>query len=107
MIRAANIADVKNRLSMYLQLVRAGEEIVIRDRNLPVARQVPIAPSDSTSEELALVAGGEMSLPSGPLDAARFWSIGKDLAVSADLGTLAAEAVSQDREERDAGVLGR
>ena len=36
---AVNIAELKARLSSYLQRVRAGEEIVTRDRNLPVANR--------------------------------------------------------------------
>jgi antitoxin (DNA-binding transcriptional repressor) of toxin-antitoxin stability system len=39
---AVNIAELKAQLSSYLQLVCAGEEIMIRDRNLPVAELVPL-----------------------------------------------------------------
>lgn len=38
-MRSVNIAELKNRLSAYIRFARAGEEIVIRDRNLPVARR--------------------------------------------------------------------
>lgn len=39
-----SIRDMKNRLSKYLKLVRAGEEVVITDRGKPVAQLTPIEP---------------------------------------------------------------
>lgn len=39
----ASISDLKNRLSAYLQKVRAGETILVCDRNEPVARIERIA----------------------------------------------------------------
>jgi prevent-host-death family protein len=107
MIRSANIAEVKNRLSKYLQLVRSGEQVVIRDRNLPVAKLVPISPSDASAEELTLAANGELALPSAPFDEEDFWSIGARVALREDLSVVAARSVSDDREERDASLLGR
>ena len=41
----ARIADLKNNLSRYLNAVRRGGEIVVYDRNAPIARIVPFAPS--------------------------------------------------------------
>ena len=40
-MRSVNVAELKNRLSKYLTFARSGEEVVIRDRNLPVAKLVP------------------------------------------------------------------
>jgi len=70
-----NIAELKNRLSSYLQHVRAGEEIIIRDRNLPIARLV-LASVETSAEELSLVASGRMVLPAQELDQEAFWAIG-------------------------------
>jgi prevent-host-death family protein len=106
-MRSVNIAELKNRLSAYLQHVRAGEEIVIRDRNLPVAKLVPLSVSDVSSEELALAATGEMLLPQQTLDERAFWSIGARYSKRPGIEAAAARAVSKDREERDAGLLGR
>src|SRR5208282_2235909 len=53
-MQSVNIAELKNRLSAYLQQVRAGEEIVIRDRNLPIAKLTPLSSADATEQELAL-----------------------------------------------------
>jgi prevent-host-death family protein len=36
-----NVSTLKARLSRYLRAVRRGEEIVVTDRNLPIARVVP------------------------------------------------------------------
>ena len=67
-MRTVNVAELKNQLSKYLALARSGEEIVIRDRNLPVAKIVPIAAEDASEEELQLVAAGKMRLPEKPVD---------------------------------------
>jgi prevent-host-death family protein len=111
-MRSVNIAELKNRLSAYLQYVRAGEEIVIRDRNLPVAKLVPLSTADVSSEELALAASGELLLPLEPFNERAFWSvgagrIGSGASKKSGIATAAAKAVSRDREERDAGLLGR
>jgi prevent-host-death family protein len=106
-MKTVNVAILKNRLSAYLQEVRAGEEIVIRDRNLPVAKLVPLSPIDASMEELALVASGELQLPSEKLNERLFWSIGADTPVTVDAMAAALRAISEDREERDAGLLGR
>ncbi len=62
-MRSVNIAELKNRLSHYLTFAKAGEEIVIRNRNLPVAKLVPFLVEEGSDEELLLVAAGKMRLP--------------------------------------------
>ena len=62
-MRSVNIGSLKNQLSAYLRQVRNGEEIVIRDRNVPVARIVPISEpeeGDYAAEEAYLIATGQM-----------------------------------------------
>lgn len=41
MKRGVNIAELKSRLSHYLRHVRLGGEIIVKDRETPVARLVP------------------------------------------------------------------
>ena len=41
----ANIATLKNNLSRYLKSVQAGEEVIVMDRDTPVARIVPFRPA--------------------------------------------------------------
>jgi prevent-host-death family protein len=60
---SVNVAELKNRLSKYLTFVKNGEEVLIRDRNLPVAKLVPFSSDKGTEEELLLVAAGKMRLP--------------------------------------------
>ncbi len=66
-MRSVNVAELKNRLSKYLSFAKDGEEIIIRDRNLPVAKLVPFVAAESSEEELLLVAAGKMRLPKHPV----------------------------------------
>jgi len=58
-----NVAKLKDRLSEYLRIARGGEEVIIRDRNLPVAKLVPFRAEGASEEELKLAAEGKMRLP--------------------------------------------
>lgn len=62
-MRMVNIADLKNRLSTYLQLVRDGEEVIVKDRNQPVARISAYNASGLSAEERRLVASGALKMP--------------------------------------------
>ncbi len=62
-MKTANIADLKNRLSSYLQLVREGEEVIVKDRNHPIARITPYDTSGLSESERRLVASGALKLP--------------------------------------------
>jgi prevent-host-death family protein len=74
-MKSVNIAELKNRLSVYLNDVKAGEEILVRDRNQPVARIVPLARSlDQDEELLALASRGKLRLGHGVLDES-FWAM--------------------------------
>src|SRR6266568_2410442 len=66
-MRSVNIAELKNRLSRYLTFAKGGEEIIIRDRNLPVAKLVPFSGDEGSEDELLLVAAGKMRLPKTPV----------------------------------------
>jgi prevent-host-death family protein len=66
-VRSVNIAELKNQLSKYVNFAKGGEEIVIRDRNLPVAKLVPFSAEEASEEELLLVASGKMRLPQNRL----------------------------------------
>jgi prevent-host-death family protein len=63
-MQTVNIADLKNNLSAWLEQVRNGEELIVKDRNRPIARLLPLSPSDDLdAEEESLVAAGLMRLP--------------------------------------------
>ena len=42
-MQTVNIAELKNNLSAYLERVRHGEEVIVKDRNRPIARLMPLA----------------------------------------------------------------
>jgi prevent-host-death family protein len=74
-MRSVNVAELKNRLSTYLTYAKSGEVVVIRDRNLPVAKLIPFTAEDASEEELALAAAGAMRLPEKPLDLDQLWKM--------------------------------
>lgn len=55
-------------MGKYLTFVKSGEEVVIWERNLPVAKLVPFPAEGADAEELKLVAAGKLRLPKAPLD---------------------------------------
>lgn len=77
-MRTANIGTLKNQLSAYLRLVRNGEEVIVCDRNVPVARILPYQPvEDFDAEEARLIAAGIMTPPKDPtpMDWDAFWAL--------------------------------
>ena len=76
------IAELKARLSEYLRVVRHGKEIVIKDRETPIARLTPIEPpnpvlgivpatrSMAQVEKTLRAARRQPPLPRGALDKA-------------------------------------
>jgi antitoxin (DNA-binding transcriptional repressor) of toxin-antitoxin stability system len=55
-MKSVNIAELKNRLSHYLRLVRRGESILVRDRETVIARIEPagLAGSEDADEAARL-----------------------------------------------------
>jgi prevent-host-death family protein len=98
-MKTVNIAELRARLSAYLQAARGGEEIIVRDRNLPVAKLVPFTAAETSSDELALAAAGKLALPESALDQAAFWTIGPEIPKPRAIRAKALRAVAEDREE--------
>lgn len=99
MARSVNIAELKNRLSAYLVLVREGEEIIVRDRSKPVARIVPLSGvGEYSREEEELIAAGQLRLGRRTPDAAFWRSFWKLPAPRVSLARAVA-AVREVREE--------
>lgn len=74
-MKTVNIAELKNQLSRYLNEVKAGHEVVVRDRNTAVARIVPIGLDFDEDEDLtALAAEGRIRLGEGEIDDS-FWDL--------------------------------
>jgi len=96
-MRAVNLGDLKNNLSRYLSAVRRGEELVVRDRNKPIARIIPFAegePDESELEELVSLGLARPPRTKDPLPKS-FWS--------EPLPETDADLVHLIREDRDAG----
>ena len=73
MMRTVNIGELKNQLSGYLQYVKNGEEIVIRDRSVPVARILPFRHGSDWDREAQLVASGALKMPEEEMDWKQFF----------------------------------
>jgi len=94
-MRSVNVAELKDQLSKYLTFAKGGEEVVIRDRNLPVAKLVPFSAEGADEQELKLVAAGKLRLPKARLNVQRLSKI----ATGSVAGNKAIQAITTDREE--------
>ncbi len=89
-MRTVNIGELKNQLSGYLQYVKNGEEIVVRDRSVPVARILPFRQDAGWEREAQLVASGALKMPEETMDWDGFFlapagNVSQELAVEAAL----------------------
>lgn len=73
-MRTVNVGELKNQLSAYLQHVRNGEEILVKDRQVPVARILPVGARSASDAEAHLVRTGAMKPPDREIDWARFFA---------------------------------
>ncbi len=95
-MKSASVSELKSRLSSYLAEVQRGEQIIVRDRNRPIARIVPLtSPGNDEAEEAALVAAGVLTLPASEKLPTSFWA-GKTSGVSE---RRAVRAVRSERDE--------
>jgi len=94
-MRTLSVTELKNQLSKYLTFARGGEEVVIRDRNLPVAKLVPFSVEAADDQDLKLIAAGKMRLPKMRLDVKALLNI----PTGSVAGNKAIEAVVAGREE--------
>jgi antitoxin (DNA-binding transcriptional repressor) of toxin-antitoxin stability system len=95
-MRSVNVAELKDQLSKYITFAKSGEEVVIRDRNLPVAKLVPFSAEGADEQELKLVAAGKLRLPKVRLDVKQLLKISTGRVA----GNKAIQAVEADREEK-------
>ena len=95
-MRIVNVAELKDQLSKYLTFAKGGEEVVIRDRNLPVAKLVPFSAEGADEQELKLVAAGKLRLPKARLDVKQLLKISTGRVA----GNKAMQAIAADREEK-------
>lgn len=62
-VKTVNISDLKAQLSAHIQYVRDGEEVLVCERNKPVARIVPVRLAEHSELEQKLVARGVLKPP--------------------------------------------
>lgn len=94
-MRTVNVAKLKDQLSKYLTFAKGGEEIVIRDRNLPVAKLVPFPAEGADDQELKLVAAGKLRLPKVQLDIKQLLKV----PTGTVKGNKAIQAIVAERDE--------
>ena len=87
-MKTVNIGELKNQLSSYLQYVKNGEEVVIRDRSTPVARILPFRHGSGWDQEAQLVASGALKMPEDVIDWTHFFlapagRVSQEIAVEA------------------------
>jgi prevent-host-death family protein len=93
-MKTVNISDLKAQLSAHIQLVKDGEEVLVCDRNKPVARIVPCHLTDHSEQEQRLVARGVLTLPLKKRPASISWPVPP--------GNVSDEVMEQvRREERE------
>ena len=80
-MRTVNTGVLKNQLSAYLRYVRNGEEVIVQDRNKPIARilpfTLPLPPEGDHEAEIAyLIATGQMKpAKEEKMDWDAFWAL--------------------------------
>jgi prevent-host-death family protein len=94
-MRKVNVSDLKARLSAHIQLVKDGEEVLVCDRNKPVARIVPCRLTDYSQREQRLVARGVLTLPLKKRPATVSWPVPP--------GNVSDEVMEQVRQEEREG----
>lgn len=62
-MKTVNISNLKARLSAHIQAVKDGEEVLVCDRNKPVARIVPVELENRSRREQRLIARGVLTPP--------------------------------------------
>jgi prevent-host-death family protein len=95
-MKTAAIADLKASLSKYISRVKEGEEVLVTERGIPVARLMPVvgARAKAPPRLLELERAGLARIGSGRLPSGFWrWTRPKDIA------GLALRALLEDREK--------
>jgi prevent-host-death family protein len=72
-MKTVNIGELKAKLSAHIRVVRNGEEVLVCDRNRPVARIIPCHLENRTEQEQRLVARGVLVPPVKMRSASTSW----------------------------------
>jgi antitoxin (DNA-binding transcriptional repressor) of toxin-antitoxin stability system len=93
----ATVSRLKNNLSAYLRKVRAGQAVVIYDRDVPIARLERIESTGQGSDRLALLHAQGVARP--PLSQCSAASLRKSLAKPLPRAARVLDALQEDRDE--------
>jgi antitoxin (DNA-binding transcriptional repressor) of toxin-antitoxin stability system len=93
----ATVSRLKDNLSAYLRRVRAGQAVVIYDRDVPIARLERIESSGQGSDRLALLHAQGVTRP--PLRQRSAASLRKSLTNPLPRSARVLEALQEDRDE--------
>lgn len=94
-MKRASVASLKARLSEYLDAVKAGEEIIVTDRNVPVARIAPISAAIRQDAHLKWLVRSGLARPGTGKLPADFWTRRRP----EDKGGHVLKALLDEREE--------
>ena len=95
-MKTASVSELKDRLSAHLEVVKAGEPVLVTDRRRPVAVLQPVAPGGIEAADLqGLLVAGAVTLPERSLDVRAFLKHPQAVATGG-LG----KALDEEREGR-------
>ena len=95
-MKTVDISELKEQLGGYMKYVLDGEEVVINDHDVPVARILPIRQEPYWANEAELLASGVMKMPEKEMDWDAFFA-----TPGADVPTdVAVRAVIDGRGDR-------
>jgi prevent-host-death family protein len=92
-VKTAGVARLKAQLSQYLARVKAGEEILVTERDVPVARLVPVGHGAGDEHLRELERQGVLRRGSGRLPR-DFWKLPR----GSDPKAAVRKAVAEERE---------
>ena len=98
-MRSVSVSKLKAQLSAYLAMVKAGEEVLVTDRNKSVAKLVPVPPStDDWARWEEMERQGIVRLPK-VRPTPEWWEEFNKLPMGDDPDDLALKALIADRDE--------
>jgi prevent-host-death family protein len=91
-MRSVKISELKNNLDKYLNEVSEGEELIVHNRNKPIAKIVPLLPfGDEDAEEPRLEAAGILRRRKKPLPDSFFSMPGPNVPLEKAVAAVMAE----------------
>lgn len=74
-METASVSGFKTSLSAYLRLVQKGEEVLITDHGRPVAKVLPVSPTETLPEHLQEMIRDGLARPGSGVLPKNFWDL--------------------------------